>query len=322
MKKIAFTICSNNYLAQASLLVQSFMDLNADYEFYIGLVDDVLPSIRYPAREGLQIISCREVVPAALLQQMAARYKIVELNTSVKPFYVEYFFNKYDNCQVIYLDPDIYVYNSFKEIDDLLQQHDMVITPHCLTPIPLDGHHPQERAFTKYGVYNLGFIALRKSPDSSAYIQWLKERLAALCYAEAELGVYTDQLWVNLLPVFFNNVYVSRHPGMNAAFWNLHERQFSEQNGRYKVNDACDLLFFHFSSFRINSWQSLASYQTRYTVETRPDVKTLFEQYAKAYQHAKTVYSSQVPCVFTQRSLLGKWQYYYNRYRIRKDLAV
>ena len=40
-QKIAFTICSINYLAQAIALGNSLTSQNADYDFKIGLVDKV-----------------------------------------------------------------------------------------------------------------------------------------------------------------------------------------------------------------------------------------------------------------------------------------
>ena len=39
--KIIFTICSNNYLAQAKALGDSVLQTNPDYTFFIGLVDEL-----------------------------------------------------------------------------------------------------------------------------------------------------------------------------------------------------------------------------------------------------------------------------------------
>jgi hypothetical protein len=320
--KIAFTLCSNNYLAQASLLVDSFLKHNPDYRFYIGLIDVQDASVMYPQHPNLHVLPFEKVIDAAQLAYMASVYKIVELNTSAKPFYIDYFFRQFADCTVIYLDPDIYVYHAFTEIERLLSENDFVITPHCLTPIPLDDKMPQERSFMKYGTYNLGFIALRNSPEGRAYIQWLKERLAVLCYSEVQLGVYVDQSWVNFLPVFFKKVCVSHHPGMNAAFWNLHERQFSVKDGQLYVNGDYPLLFFHFSSFRTGNWQQLAAGQTRYTTTSRPDIKDLFEQYAIAFTAAKQQYNAGIECVYTKRTLQQKLFYYWNRYQVRKKLAL
>lgn len=322
MTKIAFTLCSNNYLGQASLLAASFMKHNKDYHFYIGLIDQEVSSVRYPQAERLHVLPVDKVIPAAQLASMAAVYKIVELNTSAKPFYFNYFFSQYEQCDVIYLDPDIYVYNSFSEVDERLNDFDFVITPHILSPIPLDGLGPQERSFMKYGTYNLGFIAMRKSEQSIAYVNWLQDRLAVLCYSEVNLGVYVDQSWVNFLPIFFKKVHVSHHPGLNAAFWNLHERQYSQQNGVYYINGEYPLVFFHFSSFRIGDWQNLAANQNRYTVHNRPDIKGLFEQYGVEFAEARKQFNASIECIYTKRNWKQKIAYYLNRYRIRKELAL
>jgi hypothetical protein len=318
MKKIAFTICSNNYLAQASVLVQSFLQQNPDFEFYIGLVDIIQPSIKYPTAEKLHILPCAEVVPSHQLKKMVAVYKIVELNTSVKPFYINYFFSKHHECKVIYLDPDIYVYHRFDEIVDLLDTYNFVITPHILSPIPLDEQYPQERLFMKFGIYNLGFIALRKSEESISFVMWWKERLAILCYSEPEIGVFVDQSWVGLLPAFFPKVYISHHPGMNAAFWNLHERFYKSIEGKVYVNNDFPLLFFHFSSFNLNNVGSLTKGGTRYSFEDRPDLKDIFEAYAVRFREAKEQYNASVECVYTKRTLRQKVAYYWNRYQLRR----
>lgn len=320
--KICFTLCSNNYLAQASLLADSFLKHNPDYQFYIGLIDVQVATVKYPQHPNLHILPFANIIDPDQLAYMTSIYKIVELNTSAKPFYFSYFFSTFEDGTVIYLDPDIYVYHNFSYIEKALEDHDFVITPHCLSPIPLDGKMPQERSFMKYGTYNLGFIAIKKSTESIAYINWLSERLAVLCYSEVGLGVYVDQSWVNFLPVFFKNVFISHHPGMNAAFWNLHERQFSENQGIVYVNEDFPLMFFHFSSFRTNNWQQLAAGQTRFTTATRPDVKDLFEQYAIAFIAAKQQYNAAIECVYTKRTWKQKLFYYWNRYQVRKKLAL
>ena len=318
MKNIVFTICSNNYLAQASLLAESFIRENPDFDFYIGLVDVIRPDIKYPVADNLYVVPCEEVVPAEQLSEMVRVYKIVELNTSVKPFYISYFFSNNPECKVIYLDPDIYVYNSFKEVINLLDVYDFIITPHILSPIPLDDQFPQERVFVKYGIYNLGFIALRKGEQSISFVNWWKERLAVLCYSETQMGIFVDQSWVGFLPVYYRNVHISDHPGMNAAFWNLHERYYQVIDNRFYVNKVHPLIFFHFSSFNLNDINSLAKNGTRYTLKDRPDLKKLFEDYGANFRNAKKMYNSNVECFYTKRTLMQKAAYYWNRYKIRK----
>src|SRR4051812_49237120 len=116
---ICFTLCSNNYLAQASLLVDSFLKHNPNYQFYIGLIDKKSSTVKYPQHPNLTILPFEDIIDDQLLRYMSSIYKIVELNTSAKPFYFDYFFKQFESCNVTYLDPDIYFYSDFGEIEAL-----------------------------------------------------------------------------------------------------------------------------------------------------------------------------------------------------------
>jgi hypothetical protein len=320
--KVAFTLCSNNYLAQASLLIQSFTKHNPGYVFYLVLVDKISQDIKYPVSEQVVLISCEEFMDNQLLLSLAAKYKIVELNTCVKPFFFDYVLKKYNDVEVVYLDPDIYVYHSFDSIEEALVAHDFVLTPHILSPIPLDDQFPSERQFMKFGIYNLGFLALKKSPDTVKFVTWWMDRLAAFCYSETELGVYVDQSWAGFIPCFYPNAHVSHHPGMNAAFWNLHERTYAVSEGQYLVNGKDPLVFFHYSSFNLANCGELAKGGTRYSFDTRKDLIPLFEGYAKEFKEAKQVFTASVPCFYTKRTVKSKMFYYLNRFRIRKKYKI
>ena len=108
-QKIAYTICSINYLAQAIALGNSLTSQNADYDFKIGLVDKVdgyqtvLQNIPY---ELIEV----ENIQIPNFNSFCDRYNITELNTAVKPFFFEYLFSNNPVSDIIlYLDPDIYV---------------------------------------------------------------------------------------------------------------------------------------------------------------------------------------------------------------------
>src|SRR5215211_3853330 len=153
MRKIVFTLCSNNYIPQAKLLMASFLQYNPDYLFVLGLVDEKKWGLNYSFGTKVKVIECSDVLPQDMLKHMVRQYKIVELNTAVKPFYFRHLFANYSDVEyIIYLDPDIYIYNSFEYIESCLQLNDIVLTPHTCTPVPLDGKKPNERSYLKYGV--------------------------------------------------------------------------------------------------------------------------------------------------------------------------
>ena len=82
--KIAFTICSNNYLAQAKILGDSLLDKNPDYKFVIGLCDEPSESIDYAFFENIEIIPVAKI-NIYCFAEIVKKYQIVELNTSIKP---------------------------------------------------------------------------------------------------------------------------------------------------------------------------------------------------------------------------------------------
>jgi len=183
---------------------------------------------------------------------MARQYKIVELNTAVKPFYFRYLFDSFADAEsIIYLDPDIFIYNSFEYVENCLQVNDIILTPHACSPVPLDNKKPGERSYLKYGIFNLGFLAVTRSENTDIFLKWLADRLYDYCYMEVNLGMYVDQLWINHVPVYFSKVCISKHMGLNCAYWNLHERYFSFANNSYFINKTFQLLFFHFSALDV-----------------------------------------------------------------------
>ena len=82
--KLAFTICSNNYLAQAITLGQSLKKTNQDIHFFIGLIDCVNEHLNYKAvNEVATLIPVDQVMSEAQLSELVAKYNIIELNNIV-----------------------------------------------------------------------------------------------------------------------------------------------------------------------------------------------------------------------------------------------
>src|SRR6267154_3286584 len=133
-KRIAFTLCSNNYLAQAKTLGDSLLKNNPDYLFFIGLVDKFNPEIDYTIFKPYQVIEI-ESIKIPDFNNLINKYNIVELNTAVKPFFFLYLLNRYPDCdQVIYFDPDILVTHRLTSIEEALTSSNVLLTPHILSP--------------------------------------------------------------------------------------------------------------------------------------------------------------------------------------------
>jgi hypothetical protein len=276
--KVAFTICSNNYLAKAISLYKSIKETNPNYHFTICLVDKNLNDETYKKFIGdVEIVPFMELNNTAF-QSMIHTYSIIELNTAVKPFFAEYLFEKYQEADnVIYFDPDIIIYSSLYELEKLLIENNIVITPHFYTPIK-DKIHPFERIVLKVGIYNLGFIAWKRNAESLEMIRWWQTRLKEECSLDFNSGLFVDQIWINYVPLYFEKVFILNDFGYNMAYWNFYERRITEQNGKYFANGE-PLVFFHFSGFNPLKPEVLYS-GLPYSFESRPDLAKLYHDYA------------------------------------------
>jgi hypothetical protein len=274
---IAFTICSNNYLAHAKTLGDSYLKHHPDHRFIIGLVDTLHESFDYSVFNTFEIIPVAELnIPE--FDELNSKYNIVELNTAVKPTYFHYIFEKYKPENLMYIDPDILVVSPFEEVLDLLKTKNIIITPHICTPVE-DEFAPTDYHTLRGGIFNLGFIALSNYTSVKGFLSWWHDRVVKYGFADFAQSMFYDQLWINYVPVFYDNYAILKHPGYNMANWNLHERALSENGATFSVNEIYPLRFFHFSSYKFQKPEVICAYLSRYDFNSRPDLVNIFKQY-------------------------------------------
>lgn len=286
---IAYTISTIDYLPQAKILGNSLLKYNPDYTFVIGLIDK---ENRIPESYDLsqfQVIELEELnIP--YLQKMNELYNFFELCCALKPFFAEYIFRKFEAPKVFYFDSDICIYASLETAELLLDKNQMVLTTHCLTPLPDDDKNSKEQNFLNGGIYNGGFFGLSRKTflSKESPLQWWKEKLRNHCRVDLCNGEFVDQLWLNLIPIYFEEVAILRHIGYNMAVWNLHERRLTLENETYFVhgtkNEKTELIFFHFTGFQNDQPSLLSKYQNRFTMNYRADLTLIFEQYANKWK--------------------------------------
>lgn len=296
--KVAFTICSTNYLSQAKTLGDSFLKRNPDYEFYIGLCDSLHKSVDYAFLDQFNLLPVEEL-NIEMFNKMVDNYSIIELNTSIKPFYFLHFFKTFQPELVLYLDPDIYIFDSMQSIEAEIKDKSCLLTPHIVSPLPLDGYLPNENEILKHGLYNLGFAAFTNSDESIKILEWWSERMQTQCLDDTTRGFFVDQLPMNLVPLFFKDVCISRNLGLNVANWNLNERVISKKGDSYIVNEQFPLVFFHFSNFNPTKPDELsAGRQTRFDMNKDKLLKSLFDFYADLLLKNNYVALKKVSCTY------------------------
>lgn len=333
--KIIFTICSNNYLAQAKTLGDNVLKYNPDYKFVICLCDKKSPKVDYSVYQQFEIIEAHDI-GIKNFKKMASQYNIIELNTSIKPFVFDYLFNTHDDAElIIYFDPDTCVFDKLTSIENELKDNSILLTPHIYTPIEFDGYNPTENTFTQHGIYNLGFLALKRSEDAEELLNWWMRRLEVNCYIRTNQGIFVDQLPMNFASIFFNKVKISENWGLNMAPWNLHERMLTLKNDKFFVNDKFPLIFYHFSNYNPNNPKVVATYYNRISFEDNKILKQAYDKYKNEILTNNYNELSKIKCFYSKHtpkprkdanySTLRKIMNYLKKYPLflfRKDFWV
>lgn len=270
-----FTIASKNYFAYVKTLMKSLERTNPDLKRVVIVVDDIDDEFANLERNFELIDLCSLDLPDEDI--MKFRYTIMEFNTAVKPFAFLKLFKRFD--RVIYMDPDICVYEKMREVDEALDGgHNFVLTPHLLDFYPNDGKLPDEPYIMRSGVYNLGFLALNKADDTIKMVKWWARKLTDQCVVDLPQGIFVDQKWIDLIPGMFDSVYILRHPGYNIAYWNISHRNIEKKGNKFFVNGK-PLVFFHYSGVNPDNYECVSKHQNRYTLSDLESARELFEGY-------------------------------------------
>lgn len=304
---VIFTLCSNNYLAQAKVLTDSVAKYCPNTKIVIGLVDELNENIDYSFFLPAIIVPLIDL-KIENTEELFLKYNIVELNTAVKASYFKYLSKIFYPCtKIVYFDPDIKVFYSLSNLFKLLNQYDILLTPHINSPILRDGYKPSENLFLNYGLYNLGFIGLNPQKEQvNHFLNWWEERILRDNRNNLAEGYFVDQLPINLVPIFYENVKILKEYGYNMAPWNLHERQIVKQdNSGIILNDQSNLLFYHFSSYNHKaSHQLCKSYYTRFSFETRPDIISIYKAYHENIIENRVSFFEKIPCCLLKTEIL------------------
>src|SRR5437763_347173 len=131
------TIVARNYLAPARVLARSFREQHPDGTCWTLVIDDVDREID-DAGEPFRVLRPEDLAIGPW-DRMAAGYSVLELSTAVKPWLLRHLLHDRGTERITYLDPDIRVFDSLREVDDLLRDHALVVNPHLTAPMPRDG---------------------------------------------------------------------------------------------------------------------------------------------------------------------------------------
>ena len=169
------TIVTKSHLAYARALAYSIEAYNPQSKLFVLLADMNEECIDI-ANEPFELIELEELNDQEDIQKMCFYYTPSELCFCLRAWLHEYMFHKTPFAKWIYFDSDIMVYHSLKEISDQLDEISILLSPHLISIDPPPSIDVKEiRRLESYllrngGIYNGGFLALRKTEESKDFI--------------------------------------------------------------------------------------------------------------------------------------------------------
>lgn len=252
-----YTSVNINYLPKARILAKSVKEYCPESKFSLVFSDSLPAQINITEEPFDEILVIEELgIPVKNLNLWIFEHTVVELCTAVKGQALLKFLEE-GSEKVVYLDPDIAVFNDLHELEEILDHHDIILTPHVTIPEEnrMDIAN-NEICALKHGAYNFGFYAVRRSENGLAFARWWRDRLVDFCFDDIPNGIFTDQKWGDLVPCMFNGVHILRDVGYNVSTWNISHRLVGKKNDIYMVNDV-PLKFYHFSGFDSGDQESM-----------------------------------------------------------------
>lgn len=246
---VVYTSVCANYLPKAKVLAKSLKKHHPQVPVVACLVENELPVDPSLWVYFDDVVLAKDIgIPN--FNSFIFKHDRMEGSTAVKGQFFKYLLNLYPNhSSFVYLDPDVYVLGPLDELLAALRTNSIILTPHLLHPENIEAAVLRNEVDAlRHGAYNLGFLAIKRSPEAQAFIDWWTKRIQLACYKDIRNGIFTDQKWIDLAPGFFN-IHLLKHSGYNMAPWNLSQRKLTQtRDGTLLVNSEA-LRFFHFSGF-------------------------------------------------------------------------
>jgi hypothetical protein len=247
----AYTSFTYSYLDRARVLAKSLRRHHPDWVLWAVLTDKEPAgySLDWSGEDYDHVLTVEELFGKEADRWLFG-HDIVEACTGVKGRALQRIMDDPTAEKIFYFDPDMAVFNSMTPVADLLDCNSFVLTPHQIDPDPAtDTQAIRDNELTSldYGVFNLGFIAVRNDAEGRRFADWWADRLQDWCHDRLDIGLFVDQKWCNLVPCFFDGVKVLRDPGLNMASWNLSQRKLAFSPGGEAQVNGLPLRLYHFT---------------------------------------------------------------------------
>jgi hypothetical protein len=242
---------SENYIAKSVVMYESLLKhYGSGFRLYYFCFDhstyDYLIKANY---KNIIPVSIKDWEDPELLKVKGTRTATEYFFTTTGSL-ILYVFKKFGVDMCIYLDADLYFYESPEVLIKEMGDKSLMITEH---------RYSDKTLSTVHGKYCVQFMPVRNDETGNKILQWWRNACLEWCYLRSENGRWADQGYLNDWPERFENVHELKHLGGGVAPWNATQYKFSKtKSGNLILTDKSThhqfhLIFYHFHGVRFFS---------------------------------------------------------------------
>jgi len=245
------TIITAGYFPRALALYKSIKKFDPSIVLHV-LVTDNKPidgNLSIPA--GIRIIPVSDLSGYSLVDDLFRKYAHINMDQfrwSLKSIFISYLLEK-GGDKILYVDCDMFFVNDyhflFKELDD----SSVLLTPHWRNSDPLIDKDSFWALF-RNGIFTGGFIGA--SQNGLPAMKWWANACHFMMGAFPEFGIYDDQRYLDILPVYFENTKIIRHRGCTVGAWHYEQCKRELVNGEVLINGKYPVIFIHFENILVS----------------------------------------------------------------------
>jgi len=234
-----------NFLPRGLALYYSIKRYHSDFKFYVLAFDNETYS--YLSNLGEQ-----NIVPISFDTYNSYFDTSFDRFADKKQYYFTatpniciYLLEKYPSIDILlYLDADVYLFNSLDSLYKEFGGNSIGICPHNLHPVT-------RKIFKNHGIFNVGVNLFRNSEiGRKCLYDW---KLDCETWYKGKPGYhleyFSDQIFLDSWPDRYSKVKIIENIGVDVAPWNAANYSFSKNQNEYFVNDY-PLIIYHFSALK------------------------------------------------------------------------
>ena len=302
------TLFDSKYLLQGLALHESLMQFGINFHLFIFAFDDISYGILVKLNfTNVTVISLREFEDNELKVVKPFR-SVSEYCWTCSSSAILFVFNNYKVPNCIYVDADIFFYDSpDKLINELSEGKNIIITRH--------NYSENYKHLLDRGEFCVQFVYFENKPDALLVLNEWRNDCLNWCYARIEDGKFGDQKYLDAWPIKYRNVHIMNSMGAGIAPWNISDYRISNVNKKtsvYNLKESLksDLFFYHFHGLKLyrNKW---ALNCINFSIHKNA-IRTLYIPYIKELWKIEKELKTKFKFSIENKEKITRFRYYRN----------